>query len=264
MRAVLVVALIGAALGAAGGWSAYAYAGVGEDWLTQRVVQAVVTDHERVDDRLVVTLQNRHEVFVATFRERADDVERVMLEGARVRLRLRHDQPFADDPDVLQIRPAGVVTSRRDPEPPPSEPTPPAGGESTQPVATATPDEGAETPPADGDGGAVEPDAAPVGDAQSASAGASAGAPAGAQPGSSTAPATPSAAPAPSVAAPAPATGSEARPRPVPTAAGTPAPTPSPGVGARSDERPRPQATADEDRAERRQEVLRRGGILPS
>jgi hypothetical protein len=111
LRLLVVLALVGA--GAAGGWFAHdAYGGRAEEWMAERNLEVRVESVERMGTHLQLRLRSQDEVFLATFTERVDDLDRLVAEGATLRLRVRVEGPLTDDPEILEVRlPDGVVST---------------------------------------------------------------------------------------------------------------------------------------------------------
>lgn len=108
MKAAIFMLLVGAAAGGAGGW----YAHVQYERHMGSPAEVLSMEHE--DDRLVLVLRGDGRTFMATFRDRADDLASIVHVGDTVVLSTAPNV-FADEPRLLGVRPAP-------PPPPPPRP----------------------------------------------------------------------------------------------------------------------------------------------
>jgi hypothetical protein len=104
--ALLVLGLLG---GLAGGY--FARPSLDRALGLTNEVEGVVVEERREDERLVLTLRAGEETVLASFRERADDVEQLVAPGDFLTVRLGARGVFADEVPIVRLRRAADVAA---------------------------------------------------------------------------------------------------------------------------------------------------------
>lgn len=152
----LVVILVGAAAGLAGGY--FARPSVDRALGGATEVEGEVVAERRQDDRLLLTLRAGDETIVASFRERADDVEELVSEGDHLTVRVGAHGVFADEVPIVRLRRAAdVAAAAEGPEPETEAPEAEADTEApTEPTEAEPEAEPAAEPEAEAEVAAAE------------------------------------------------------------------------------------------------------------
>lgn len=162
MKTKLALLLLGLAGGLVGGY--FARPSVDRAIGISNEIEGVVVEERREDERLVLTLRAGEETVLASFRERADDVEQLVAPGDFITVRLGARGVFADEVPIVRLRRAADVaaeeSSRRsrrrrrgdahgDDEPARPAAEPPDVGRDAEHGTTegGTPEHGAPAPP---------------------------------------------------------------------------------------------------------------------
>ena len=112
VKTKLALLVLGLAGGLVGGYFA-------RPWVDRAVgisneIEGVVVEERREDERLVLTLRAGEETVLASFRERADDVEQLVAPGDFLTVRLGARGVFADEVPIVRLRRAADVARRID------------------------------------------------------------------------------------------------------------------------------------------------------
>ena len=98
MRNLLIVFIIALALGGAGGWFGHQQYGT-----RFGSTEAVVVSKRLEEERLVLVLEADEHAMLATFRNRASDVDELVAIGDTLRI-AGTGGVFTDDPQILEVR----------------------------------------------------------------------------------------------------------------------------------------------------------------
>jgi hypothetical protein len=109
VKTKLALLVLGLAGGLVGGYFA-------RPWVDRAVgisneIEGVVVEERREDERLVLTLRAGEETVLASFRERADDVEQLVAPGDFLTVRLGARGVFADEVPIVRLRRAADVAA---------------------------------------------------------------------------------------------------------------------------------------------------------
>lgn len=115
MKSKLLLLVVGLAAGVAGGYAARP--SVDRLMGQSEEVEGVVVDERREEDRLILTLRAGEETLLASFHERADDVEGLVAPGDYLTVRVGARGVFADEVPIVRLRRAADL-----PAPDPAEP----------------------------------------------------------------------------------------------------------------------------------------------
>lgn len=104
-RRVIVALLVGLGLGIALGFAAPRYwPELTAPWEGKReLIEGEVLREERRDDRYLLTLKTPQGAILASFRERAAEVDLLVDPGDRVTLALPGYAPFVSDPRIARV-----------------------------------------------------------------------------------------------------------------------------------------------------------------
>ncbi|GEM_PF-6551278 len=109
MKTKLALLLLGLAGGLVGGY--FARPSVDRAIGISNEIEGVVVAERREDERLVLTLRAGEETVLASFRERADDVEQLVAPGDFLTVRLGSRGVFADEVPIVRLRRAADVAA---------------------------------------------------------------------------------------------------------------------------------------------------------